>query len=102
MKVLFIGDFDIAGKYLSEKLSKEGHDVCWATSEPVLQLWGESVKGNIYRGEWRRADYNRIINVNSVDVAVYLTGMHSEHYEGDTDYKSYIVSLTDVLSVLRH
>ncbi|WP_411338156.1 NAD-dependent epimerase/dehydratase family protein [Ruminococcus gauvreauii] len=101
MKVLFIGDFDIAGKYLSEKLSKEGHDVCWATSEPVLQLWGESVKGNIYRGEWRRADYNRIINVNSVDVAVYLTGMHREHYEGDTDYKSNIVSLTDVLSVLR-
>ncbi len=101
MKVLFIGEFDIAGKYIAERLAREGHEVCWATSEPILDLWDSDIKGNVYRGEWRRADYKRIINVNSADVAVYMTGVHREHYEGDTDYRSNIVSLTDVLSILR-
>lgn len=100
MRILFIGNFDIAGKYLSERLAKEGYDIVWATSEPVLTLWEGRFKGTVYRGQWRKSDYHRMINLNSTNGVVYMTGSHREHYEGNTDYKTHIKSLTDVLSVL--
>ncbi|MDY3920165.1 MAG: NAD(P)-dependent oxidoreductase [Candidatus Limivivens sp.] len=102
MNILFIGKWDIAGAYISDRLIREGHTACWMTSEPDRVLWNKKFKGNIYRGSWRREDYQRILKANSVDAVVYLTSTFRENYEDLPEYDSQMLDLTNLLNVLRN
>lgn len=49
MRVLFVGDYDLAGSYIDSRLYREGDQVCWLTQEEELELWHRKVKGKVYR-----------------------------------------------------
>ena len=44
MNVLFIGKWDIAGAYISDRLFREGHEVCWMTEEKTGTLWNKKFR----------------------------------------------------------
>ena len=102
MNVLFIGKWDIAGAYISNRLFREGHEVCWMTEEKEKILWNKKFKGNIYRGIWKREDYLRILKTNSVDTVFFMTSEFRENYEDLPEYESQMLELTNVLNVLRN
>ena len=101
MNVLFIGNWDIAGAYIADRLMREGHEACWMTEEHAGILWNKKFKGNIYRGEWHKEDYMRILKSQSIDVVVFLTGDFREHYEELPEYESQMGRFTDLMNVLR-
>ena len=49
VRVLFVGDYDLAGSYIASRLYREGDQVCWLTQEEELELWDRKVKGKVYR-----------------------------------------------------
>lgn len=102
MNVLFIGKWDIAGAYISDRLFREGHEVCWMTEEKTGTLWNKKFRGNIYRGVWRREDYLRILKANSVDTVFFLTGEFRENYEELPEYESQMMELTNLLNAIRN
>lgn len=102
VNILFIGKWDIAGAYISDRLIREGYSVCWMTDEEEGILWNKKFKGNIYRGIWRREDYLRILKANSIDVVVLLTGIFRENYEELPEYRSQMLDFTNLLNVLRN
>lgn len=102
MNVLFVGDWDIAGAYIADRLMREGHEACWMTGEGTSTLWNKKLKGNIYRGTWRREDYMRILKAHSIDVVIFLTGEFREHYEELPEYESQMAKFTSLMNVLRN
>lgn len=102
MNILFVGEWDIAGAYISDRLIREGHEVCWMTEEESRILWNKKFKGGIYRGNFRREDYMRILKERSVDTVIYLTGKLRENYEEFPEYNSRMLDLTNLLNVLRN
>lgn len=82
MKVLFVGNYDLAGSYLAQRLYKEGNRLCWITSESHRELFFRGTKGKVYRVE---PDYHtcaQILAMESVNYVVFLSGGIRS---GDTD-----------------
>lgn len=101
MSILFIGKWDLAGAYISDRLIREGNKVCWITDEQTKILWNKKFKGNIYRGAFNKEECRRVLKVNSVDTVIYMTGGLRENLEGLTEYSSRMLELTEVLSLLK-
>ncbi len=85
MRVLFIGNYDIAGKYIAERLFKEGHRIAWHTNEPGKNLWDASVKGNVYRYELNHKNCSQIMKAESPDCIVLLTQEYRDVYDWTED-----------------
>lgn len=101
MSVLFIGKWDLAGAYISDRLIREGNKVCWITDEQTKILWNKKFKGNIYRGSFNKEECHRVMKVNAVDTVIYMTGGLRENLEGLAEYSSRMLELTEVLSLLK-
>lgn len=86
MKVLFIGNYDIAGQYIAARLFKEGYDIVWLTGETEKELWEPSVKGGkIYRFGLSYHSCSQIIKTESPDCIVFLTQAYRDCYDYSFD-----------------
>ena len=81
MRALLVGNYDIAGKYIAERLYKEGHRISWQTEEPEKELWNASVKGNVYRRELNYRNCSQIIKAESPDCIILLTQEYRDVYD---------------------
>lgn len=73
MNVLFAGPWDLAGKVTAEFFWREGHEICWLTSEGKRGLWGEKCKGAVYRGSFPAAQIVEILRRHHIDAVIVLT-----------------------------
>lgn len=100
MKVLFIGNYDIAGQYLAARLFKEGYGVVWLTAEKEKDLWDSSLKdGKVYRFGPSYHRCSQIIKTESPDCIIFLTQAYRDSYS----YSFYEASGTEetVMDMLR-
>ena len=81
MRILFVGNFDIAGKYIAERMYKEGHRIIWHTEEPERTLWNRSLKGNVYRYAINYQKCSQIMKTESPDCLVFLTQEYRDAYD---------------------
>lgn len=81
MRILFVGNFDIAGKYIAERMFKEGHRIFWHTEEPEKELWDSALKGSVYRYDINYKNCSRIMKTESPDCVVLLTQEYREVYD---------------------
>ena len=81
MRVLFVGNYDIAGKYIAERMFKEGHRVFWHTEEPEKHLWDASLKGSVYRYDLNYKNCSQIIKTESPDCLIFLTQDYRAVYD---------------------
>lgn len=80
MRVLFVGDYDLAGSYIASRLYREGDQVCWLTQEEELELWDRKVKGKVYRKPVTYSLCRKILAAESIDCLFFLTGGHREDF----------------------
>lgn len=73
MRILLVGDYDVAGHYLATRLYKEGHAISWLTSETETNLWENSVHGNVYRYVINYQNCIQIMKTESPDCLIFLT-----------------------------
>lgn len=101
MNVLFVGEKDIAGRYVAEKLFKENNKVYWLTESEEGGLWDTNVKGKIYRTDIKSHKCIDIFTVNNIDTVIFLTGKHREYSDDQfyVDYESIIPGLMNVLKI---
>lgn len=106
MRVLFVGNYDIAGKYIAERLFKEGHRVFWHTEEPEKHLWNESLKGGIYRYDLNYKNCSQIIKAESPDCLIFLTQDYRAVYDWSEgrminmgDYETEVLRAASALGV---
>ena len=89
MKVLFIGNYDIAGQYLATRLFKEGYGIVWLTEETEKELWEPSVKGGkVYRFGLSYHSCSQIIKTESPECIVFLTQVYRDCYDYSFDETS--------------
>lgn len=80
MRVLLVGNYDVAGRYLATRLYKEGHKLSWLTSETETSIWESSVHGNEYRYLINYPNCSQIIKTESPDCLVFLTQAYRDSY----------------------
>lgn len=80
MRILFVGNYDIAGKYLALRLYKEGHRISWLTEETEKELWEPAVKGSVYRYTVDFQNCYQIIRTESPECIIFLTQASREAY----------------------
>ena len=49
MKILFVGNYDMAGSYLASRMYREGNEISWLTQSQEEELWGDKIRGKVYR-----------------------------------------------------
>ena len=86
MRILFVGNYDIAGKYIAERMYKEGHRIFWHTEEPEKHLWNLGLKGGVYRYEINYKKCSQIIKTESPDCLVFLTQEYRDAYDWSEGY----------------
>lgn len=80
MRVLFVGNYDTAGRYLALRLYKEGNRISWLTEENEKELWDSPVKGSIYRYTVNFQNSYQIIRTESPDCIIFLTQICRDSY----------------------
>lgn len=97
MRVLFVGDYDLAGSYIASRLYREGDQVCWLTQEEELQLWDRKVKGKVYRKPVTYSLCRKILAAESIDCLFFLTGGHREDFFSQKEKTPLLSQLEPVL-----
>ena len=97
MRVLFVGDYDLAGSYIASRLYREGDQVCWLTQEEELQLWDRKVKGKVYRKPVTYSVCRKILAAESIDCLFFLAGGHREDFFSQKEKTSLLSQLEPVL-----
>ena len=54
MKILFVGNYDMAGSYLASRMYREGNEISWLTQSQEEELWGDKIRGKVYRDVYKR------------------------------------------------
>lgn len=85
MRILFVGNYDLAGSFISTRLYKESHNISWLTEENDKELWGSLVKGNVYRYNINYKNCSQIIKTESPDCIILLTQAYREVYDWSED-----------------
>lgn len=73
MNVLFAGPWDLAGKATAEYFWREGHEICWLTSEEKRGLWNTKCKGAVCRGHFTAAQILELLRRHHIDAVIVLT-----------------------------
>ena len=97
MRVLFVGDYDLAGSYIASRLYREGDQVCWLTQEEELELWDRKVKGKVYRKPVTYSVCRKILAAESIDCLFFLTGGHREDFFSQREKTPLLSQLEPVL-----
>ncbi len=85
MRVLFVGDFDMAGTAIASRIYREGGRISWLTAEPSRSLWARKVRGRVFRSDRpiSHGALRQAFGGDTVDCVVVLTaswreGVHAE------------------------
>lgn len=81
MRVLLVGNYDVAGRYLATRLYKEGHKLSWLTGETEAGIFEPSVHGNEYRYMLNYQNCRQIIRTESPDCLIFLTQAYRDAYD---------------------
>ncbi len=92
MRILLVGNYDIAGQYLATRLYKESHKISWLTQETEKKLWEAPVHGNVYRYKITYANCVHICRTESFDCVIFLNQSGVEAYQWDD---SMLMGMTD-------
>lgn len=101
MRILFVGNGDIAGKYIANRLYKEGHKIYLLTQNEQDVPWDEHVKGHIYKSSLTSNRCKNVFKGNSIDIVIFMTGEYRDkwgEYIGYS-YESMIPNLTNILRI---
>ena len=77
-RILFVGDYDLAGGGIATRMYREGCKVSWLTSNRDKMLWGDRVHGKVHRLAITYNNCSQIIKGEAVDCIVVLTGIYRE------------------------
>ena len=77
-RILFVGDYDLAGGGIATRMYREGCKVSWLTSNRDKMLWGDRVHGKVHRLAITYNNCSQIIKGEAVDCIVGLTGIYRE------------------------
>lgn len=100
MSDLFIGEWDIAGSHIANRLFREGHEVCWICNETTEPLWNSDFRGKIYQGLHSRDEFSRILKTNNVENVVFMCPQMREKSlmgERECSMNSYLAFVLDLL-----
>lgn len=78
MRILFVGDYDMAGRAIATRLYREGNRICWLTQESQKDLWDKRVSGQVFRREISYRTCRQILQGESIDCLVFLTAAWRE------------------------
>lgn len=96
VRVLFVGDYDMAGQSIATRLYREGDTVCWLTEERDAELWGTGVSGKVYRREITYRTCRQLIHGESIDCIVLLTAPWREAFlESEEEERTPLLALLD-------
>lgn len=98
MKILFVGNYDMAGSYLASRMYREGNEISWLTQSQEEELWGDKIRGKVYRRTITDKTCSRILLGEAIDCVIFLTAEYREGYLGsDEEYGSLLSVLSPVL-----
>ena len=99
MRILFVGDYDMAGAAIATRQYREGDRVCWLTREGRKDLWARPVSGRVFRRDITYSAARQILQGESVDCLVFLTAPWRERYleEDDPERPSLLSQMEPVL-----
>ena len=98
MKLLFVGNYDMAGSYLASRMYREGNEISWLTQSQEEELWGDKIRGKVYRRTITDKTCSRILLGEAIDCVIFLTAEYREGYLGsDEEYGSLLSVLSPVL-----
>lgn len=98
MRILFVGDYDSAGRYTATRLYREGHRVCWLTEEPQKELWDQRVSGKVYRRPVNYRTCRQILQGESINCIFLLTSYWREpHLKEERESASLLALFHPVL-----
>lgn len=98
MKILFVGNYDMAGRYLASRLYREGNRICWLTGENRKMLWEDPIQGKVYRQAITYRTCRQILQGEAVDCILFLTGEYREAYlDGEGEKYPLLSVLSPVL-----
>lgn len=73
MKILLVGNIDIAGRYIATRMYKEGHHVSWLTGEKKKSIFDERIRGRTYRNVINLSNARRVMRAEDIDTLIFLT-----------------------------
>ena len=80
MRILFVGDYDLAGEAIATRLYREGNRICWLTQEKQKKLWSSRIAGRVFRRDISYRTCRQIMQGESIDCVVILTAPWREKY----------------------
>lgn len=101
LRILFVGNGDIAGKYIANRLYKEGHKIYLLTENEQDIPWDEYVKGHIYKSSLTSNRCKNVFKGNSIDIVIFMTGEFRDKWGENIgySYQSMIPNLTNILRI---
>ena len=96
MRILFVGDYDLAGEAIATRLYREGNRICWLTQEKQKKLWSSRIAGRVFRRDISYRTCRQIMQGESIDCVVILTAPWREKYlETESEEHPSLLSLMD-------
>ncbi|WP_455136551.1 NAD-dependent epimerase/dehydratase family protein [Thermophilibacter sp.] len=78
MRLLFAGDFDIVGRAIATRMYREGNQIAWLTSDSTPALWGDKVRGRVFRDELTAEFCDQVLDGDAPDCIVFMTASWRE------------------------